>query len=165
LPLLLTADGQRRSARQSWWPTVAAVSLGLFLLGCSSTPKNPPPIPRNFIAEVQAEFRESVAAWNGGDLNAFMGLYAEDATFSMGDSYLLGRQAIRDYYAPLFAPGAARDGLDFDELNVVVLCPEVVLVRALYRNTQGGQIVRRGTSTLILRFVLDRWLIIHDHSS
>jgi uncharacterized protein (TIGR02246 family) len=122
-------------------------------------------MPRNVVAEVQAEFRQSVDSWNAGYLNAFMATYAEDATFSMGDSYLLGRQAIRDFYTPLFAPGATRDTLAFDELNVVPLCSDVALVRAIYRNTQGGQLVRRGTSTLVLRFVLTRWLIIHDHSS
>jgi uncharacterized protein (TIGR02246 family) len=115
--------------------------------------------------EVRAAFEQSVAAWNTGSLNGFMALYAENATFALPDSLLLGRAAIQEFYAPLFQPGATRDTLAFDEFNVEVLAPEVVLVRAVYRNTQHGQLVRRGTTTLVFRYIVNRWLIIHDHSS
>ena len=138
--------------------------LAITLLGCASAPKKQA-VPRNLALEVRAAFEPMVAAWNAGNLNAFMALYAENATFALPDTFLVGRAAIQDFYAPLFQPGATRDTLAFDEFNVEVLAPEVVLVRAVYRNTQGGQLIRRGTTTMVFRYILNRWLIIHDHSS
>ena len=138
--------------------------LAGLLAGCASAPKKAP-LPRNLALEVRTVFEESVAAWNAGNLNGFMSLYAENATFALPDSFLLGRAAIQEFYAPLFQPGATRDTLTFDEFNAEVLAQDVVLVRALYRNTLNGQMTRRGTTTLVFRFMVNRWWIIHDHSS
>jgi uncharacterized protein (TIGR02246 family) len=95
----------------------------------------------------------------------FLGIYAEDATFALRDSFLQGYAAIRAYYAPRFLPGAERGLLRFDEIHVDLLGLAYVIVRAIYQNqpNQGEPI--RGTTTLILRHMDGRWRIIHDHSS
>ena len=133
--------------------------------GCASPPAPPPePHPRDFRAEVVAEFERSISGWNSGDLDAFMAIYAMDATFTMRDSFVRGYPAIRKYYAPQFGPGASRGVLTFDEFNMEVLSPDTVLVRAVYQNRQNGE-TSRGTTTLILRHAANHWRIIHDHST
>lgn len=151
-----------------WTPVqVLLLSCLLGLAGCASAPKtpaSPDPPPRYIPAEVAAEFERSVAGWNSGRLDAFVSVYAENATFALKDSYLQGVAAIREYYAPQFRPFAARGTLVLEELNVEVLSPDLVLVRGVYRNTQGGE-VNRGTTTLVMRYFLGHWRIIHDHST
>jgi uncharacterized protein (TIGR02246 family) len=143
---------------------LAQTALVLLLAGCASHPvKRLPPV-HNIPAEVAADFRQAVAAWNAGDLNGFVAIYADHATLAMEDSFLQGRPAIREYYAPVFEPGAERPTLTFDQFDVEVLSPTVALVRAVFRNTEAGQVVRRGTTTLILRRELDHWRVIHDHT-
>jgi uncharacterized protein (TIGR02246 family) len=144
---------------------LVSIVVAFLWAGCASQPvKRPQPV-RNLAAEVVADFEPTVAAWNAGNLNGFMAIYADDATFALPESFLQGRAAIGEYYAPLFQPGATRDKLSFDEFNVEVLSLDVILVRAIYRNTQNGQLVRRGTTTLIFRHILNHWRIIHDQSS
>jgi uncharacterized protein (TIGR02246 family) len=133
--------------------------------GCASQPKPQPRPPRNIPGEVTAALNRSAAAWNAGNLDAFLGIYANDATFALADTFLQGRMAIREYYAPLFEPDATRDSLSFEQLQVEVLSPDVALVRAIYQNTRRGQIVRRGASTLAVRRELDSWRIIHDQTN
>jgi uncharacterized protein (TIGR02246 family) len=137
----------------------------VLLGGCASPPAPPPPPVRNLAAEVAAEFDKSVAGWNVGNLNAFLSIYADDATFAMADGYLHGRAAIHDYYAPLFARGATRDALEIEQLDVEVLSPDLVLVRGIYSNNRNHETTRRGTTSLILRYSLGHWRVIHDHST
>jgi uncharacterized protein (TIGR02246 family) len=139
-------------------------TLVLLEAGCASQPVQPPPPARNLRTEVIAELERAVAAWNTGDLNGFIALYDDDATFSLADSFLQGRAAIREFYAPLFQPGATREALSFDQFDVEVLSLDVVLVRGIYRASQRTETVRRGTTTLILRRVLNHWRIIHDQT-
>jgi uncharacterized protein (TIGR02246 family) len=146
-------------------PLVAAVLL--LGAGCASpappSPKTPPP-QRDIQAEVLSEFEHSVAAWNTGNLDGFMAIYADNATFAMRDHFLMGAAAIRSYYAPRFAAGADRGVLTMQELNVDVLAPDVVLVRGLYQSRLDTE-VTRGTTSLVLHHILNHWRIIHDHST
>jgi uncharacterized protein (TIGR02246 family) len=149
---------------------VPALALALWLIvltfwtGCATRPPQAVPPPRNFVTEVTEELRRSADAWNSGNLDAFMAGYAEDATFALKDNFLQGRRAIREYYTPLFVPGARHGTLNLDQINVLVLSLDVVLVRGIYQNTQPG-IVTRGATTLILRHSVNHWLIIHDHTN
>ncbi|MFO1496781.1 MAG: SgcJ/EcaC family oxidoreductase [Verrucomicrobiota bacterium] len=116
-------------------------------------------------AEVAAEFQKASTAWNSGNLGGFLAFYAENATFALADVFLQGRPAIRNFYAPNFAPGARRDELGFEKLDIEVLAPDAVLVRGIYANTQQGQVSRRGTTSLILRRIAGQWQIVHDHTN
>jgi hypothetical protein len=93
-----------------------------------------------------------------------MQIYSPNATFALHDSFLEGAAAIREYYAPQFAFGAARSTLDFEQFKVQVLNPDIVLVLGIYKSTRNGETVR-GTTSLILQYSLSHWRIIHDHSS
>jgi uncharacterized protein (TIGR02246 family) len=148
-----------------WRSALTVGVVAVLWAGCASQPARKQPPPHNIPLEVRAEFDQSAMAWNSGDFGRFISIYSNEATFALPDGYLQGRVAIREYYAPLFQPGATRDTLSFEEIRVDVLSSDFVLVRAVYRNSQNGQVVRRGTSTLILRWEADTWRVIHDHSS
>jgi beta-aspartyl-peptidase (threonine type) len=143
---------------------VLVCALSLALTACATKPERRSVPVTNIPAEVGAEFQKAVAAWNAGDLNGFVSIYDEAATFVVPDGILTGRNAIRAFYMPLFEPGARRDELSFEQFNVEVLSPDTVLVRAIYRNTNQGRVTRRGATTLIMRRVWGEWRIVHDHS-
>lgn len=146
-------------------PALAAVALAIVLSGCATQPVQQAPPLANISAEVALECKRFVDSWNAGDLDAFVAVYATTATFALADTFLIGREAIRDFYRPNFESGAIRDELALEQLEVEVLSPDAVLVRGIYRSSQYGEVTRRGTTSLILRRVFGQWQIVHDHSS
>jgi uncharacterized protein (TIGR02246 family) len=123
-------------------------------------------------AEIGAMMDRSAAAWNRGDLDAFMEDYVPgDATTYVSRRGLLrGPAAIRAAYAPRFAPGARRGTLRFEGLEVDVLAPGVAHVIATYvladRTAAGADTtIGRGPTSLVMRRAGGRWRIAHDHSS
>jgi uncharacterized protein (TIGR02246 family) len=148
---------------------VAAI-LCLTLTGCASRQELPaPPSPKvtgDMVTEVASAFKRSTAAWNAGDLENFMNIYADDATLSQRDAFLVGKSAIRMLYGERLRPGIRRDVLAIERLDVAELAPEVALIRGVYRTTKDdGTMSWRGTMTVIMRRVNDQWRIIHDHSN
>jgi uncharacterized protein (TIGR02246 family) len=147
------------------WLSFSVCLWLVYATGCASPPAVKSLPPRDIGAEVRAEFERSVAAWNAGNLDGFMAIYAEDATFALRDSFLTGAPAIRAFYAPAFAPGGDRPRLTMEELTPEVLALDVVLIRGIYRTNAGRELIGRGTTSLILRHLAGRWRIIHDHST
>ncbi len=110
----------------------------------------------------------AAAAWNRGDLDAFVSDYlpGPGTTYIGGPNRVIrGVEAIRASYAPRFAPGVVRDSLSFQALEVDVLAPGVVNAIAFYVLSRGDSVVARGPTSLVMRRVNGRWLIVHDHSS
>lgn len=105
------------------------------------------------------------AAWNRGDLAGFVSDYAFDATFVTRDSVVHGRPAIAARYAPRFRPGAVRDSLHFEAVEVDPLAPDALNLIAYYVLERGDSVTARGPTSLVLRRVGGRWFIAHDHSS
>jgi uncharacterized protein (TIGR02246 family) len=123
--------------------------------------------------EITAMMARSADAWNRGDLDAFMEDYApgQGTTYIGRRGILRGPAAIREAYAPRFAPGVRRGTLRFEDLEVDVLAPGVVNAIATYvltdRTAAGADTtVGRGPTSLVMRRGADaRWRIVHDHSS
>lgn len=109
----------------------------------------------------------SAAAWNRGDLEAFMSDYerSTETTYIGSSGRLVGWEAIRDRYAPAFAPGAERDSLRFEALRVRQLGQRHALATARFVLHRDGRVTGSGPFTLVLLRVEGRWRIIHDHSS
>jgi uncharacterized protein (TIGR02246 family) len=119
-------------------------------------------------AQFTAMLDRSARAWNRGDLDAFMEDYLDSArTTYVGRRgvVLHGRAAIREVYAPRFAPGGVRDSLSFEGLQVDSLAPGVAHVLAYYVLSRGDSTVARGPTSLVMLRVQGRWRIVHDHSS
>jgi ketosteroid isomerase-like protein len=100
-------------------------------------------------------------------LDAFVSDYAPESTTTFVD----GRRArhgfdfIRKNYAPRFAPGARRDSLHFEEVEVRRLSPILALVTARYILQGGGRTSASGPFTLVMERRAEGWKILHDHSS
>ena len=109
--------------------------------------------------------------WNRGDLDAFVEDYLPGAqtTYIGSRGVLRGPEAIRAAYAPRFAPGAVRDSLSFELLDVDPLSSDLTNVVATYilarRVGARDSVTARGPTSLLMRRVNGRWRIVHDHSS
>ena len=113
----------------------------------------------------------SASTWNRGDLDAFVNDYllGAETTYIGSRGVLRGTDAIRQAYAPRFAPGGIRDSLSFELMDVDPLAPDVVNVIATYilaRHVGArDSVTSRGPTSLVMRRVDGRWRIVHDHSS
>ncbi len=118
-------------------------------------------------SEIVAMMTHSAQSWNTGNLDAFMNDYEPDTTTTyIGRRGIVrGRAAIRDVYAPRFAPGGVRDSLSFENVEVDLLAPSLANVIAYYRLTRGDSTTSRGPTSLVMRRRDGRWRIVHDHSS
>lgn len=118
-------------------------------------------------SQISAMLARSAAAWNRGDLDAFVSDYLDsDRTTYIGRRGVIhGRAAIRAVYAPRFTTPGAQDSLSFDRLEVDSLAPGVINVIAEYVLSRGDSTVARGPTSLVMEWVDGRWQIVHDHSS
>lgn len=118
-------------------------------------------------SSVQSMLSESAAAWNRGELDHFMDDYLQsDAITYIGSTGLItGYDAIRERYAPLFEPKAARDSLRFESIAARRLDGVHGLVTARWILHRGGETTASGSLTSIVRRTSSGWKIIHDHSS
>jgi len=145
--------------------------IGCLLSLAACAPSASPPTAETNAASVTLQlarqFQQAAAAWNRGDLDAFMSDYLADSTTTfVGSGGLLhGVAAIRARYAPFFDAGASRDSLRFEQFEVRVLGDGLVLVTARYILHRGPETTASGPFTLIMRQRPDGWKIIHDHSS
>ncbi len=136
-------------------------------LPSACTPPDETADPADLRAAVDSLLRTSAAAWNGGDLDGFLGWYRRggETTYIGSSGLIQGWTAIRDRYAPLFAAGAARDSLRFEDLQSRPLGAGLGLATARYVLFQGDSIVSAGVFTLVLQRTAEGWRIVHDHSS
>ncbi len=144
--------------------------LCLMLAGCAGRQKvATPQTPRlagDVPAEVATEFKRSTAAYNAGDLETFLSIYADDATLAQRDGFLVGKSAIRMLYGERMRPDSRRDTLVIERLDVTELAPDIALVRGVYRTTKdNGTVSWRGAMTVIMKRINGQWRIIHDHSN
>lgn len=122
---------------------------------------------RELTRQIVAQLDRAAGDWNRGDLDAFVSDYAPESTTTFVD----GRRArhgfdfIRNNYAPRFAPGARRDSLHFEEVEVRRLSPILALVTARYILQRGGSTSASGPFTLVMERRPEGWKILHDHSS
>lgn len=148
----------------------AALALTLLLASCvrvrvARTPAQGAAVPDAVRAAVQALLDHGAAAWNAGDLDGFISDYAPDATFVTQSGVVRGRAAIRARYARRFEPGAVRDSLHFEGLEVDVVGRDALNAIAYYVLMRGDSVTARGPTSLVVRRIGGRWYIAHDHSS
>lgn len=120
----------------------------------------------NLEESIATMLHRSAAAWNAGDLDGFMEAYVEGAstTYMTEEGPVSGRDRIRARYAPAFAPGAERDSLRLERIEVRTLPPLVGVVTGRYVLERGGAATESGWFSLVVRRTGDGWRIVHDHS-
>jgi beta-aspartyl-peptidase (threonine type) len=116
---------------------------------------------------IRQVLEQQVAAWNKGDLEAFLAGYwnSPQLTFSSGKQMLHGWQATLDRYKKRYqSEGHEMGKLSFSNLQVEVLSPESAFVRGQWELVTSKETLG-GLFTLIFKKMPDGWRIIHDHTS
>lgn len=110
---------------------------------------------------------EQRAAWNRGDLEAFMTGYHRrpDIVFTSGAQIRRGYDAALQSYATRYDSGDAKMGtLEFRDVEITGLGPDAGLAMGRFVLTDTPQ-AGSGVFTLVFTREQGRWGIIHDHSS
>jgi uncharacterized protein (TIGR02246 family) len=117
-------------------------------------------------AEIRAVLNKQAAAWNRGDIEAFMQWYwkSEKLTFAGSSGVTRGWQPVLERYRKNYPDRAAMGRLTFSELEITQFGPDAALVLGRWRleraNDRPG-----GVFTLVVRKLPAGWRIIHDHTS
>lgn len=109
-----------------------------------------------------------VAAWNRGDLEAFMAGYwrSPDLEFYSGDAITKGWDATLARYKQRYQSGGNEMGhLEFAELQVHTNSSNVAWVSGHWHLKMKDGSEHGGLFTLIFHKMPDGWKIIHDHTS
>jgi ketosteroid isomerase-like protein len=117
-------------------------------------------------AQIRAVLDAQVAAWNRGDVPAFMQGYwnSPDTEFVGSSGIVRGWQPVLDRYRKAYPDRAAMGHLDFSGLEIEVLSPDAALVVGHFRLERQSD-SPSGVFTLIFRKFPEGWRIIHDHTS
>jgi ketosteroid isomerase-like protein len=119
-------------------------------------------------AKIRAVLDAQVAAWNRGDLEAYMAGYwhSPDLEFYSGATITRGWQPTLDRYRSRYqAAGKEMGHLTFDGVAIDVLSPTTATARGAWRLQMKQGDPPHGLFTLILRKFPEGWRIVHDHSS
>jgi uncharacterized protein (TIGR02246 family) len=119
--------------------------------------------------EIRSMLKNSEAAWNRGDLQAFASDYEDAPTTTYVGREVThgGVDAILARYRKAYPTDESRGTLTFSEIEVRPLGNDYALASGKYslKRTAAGGGDASGRFTLVLRRTPKGWKIIHDHSS
>jgi len=115
---------------------------------------------------VRAVIDAQAAAWNRGDIDAFMDGYARSptTTFVSGDEVTRGWQTVRDRYAKKYDNREKMGTLTFSEVEITPLGDDAALVLGSW-SLQRKDDRPHGKFTLLFRRLPEGWRIVLDHTS
>ncbi|MCI0376366.1 MAG: nuclear transport factor 2 family protein [Gemmataceae bacterium] len=117
--------------------------------------------------QIQKVLDDQAAAWNKGDLPAFMQGYWQSPklSFFSGNSKTLGWQQTLERYQKKYQGEDKEMGkLAFREISIELLSADHALVKGRYQLTLKND-SPTGIFTLIFKKLPAGWRIIHDHTS
>jgi len=121
-----------------------------------------------FAQDVRAVLDEQTAAWNRGDLEAFVETYENSPSITfLGKELSFGRDAVLARYKRSYNTPEKMGKLRFEVLTVNPLGPDhaMVLGKFFLTRTAAGGGDATGHFTLLLHKGPKGWKIIHDHTS
>ncbi|RYU76744.1 YybH family protein [Hymenobacter persicinus] len=137
--------------------------VGCLLVSLALAQK-PTTTPRQRILQVM---QAQTAAWNRGDVAAYMqGYWQSDSLVFIGKRGLTyGWQPTLDNYKRSYPDAAAMGQLDFANLRITPLGPDVAQVVGKWhlRRPAAGDL--EGHFLLVFRRLKGQWVIVADHSS
>ncbi len=146
--------------KKTFWILVCAFALFVPLLAVQAEP------PAG--AGVRAVLEAQAAAWNRGDLDAFMSGYARSETTTfVGSEVTKGYQKVLNRYRERYATPEKMGKLAFTDLEVKMLGTEYASAVGrwqLKRSPEAGGDVG-GLFTLLFQKTREGWKIILDHTS
>jgi ketosteroid isomerase-like protein len=109
---------------------------------------------------------EQAAAWNRGDIDAFMEHYwkSDQLAFSSGGHTTRGWQMTKENYVRRYPTRDRMGQLTFDSLEVAPLGDAAALMLGRWHLDRNPAPVG-GNFSLIFRRIDGRWVIVHDHTS
>ena len=112
---------------------------------------------------VAAVLRASAAAWNEGNLEAFIAFYApgQQTTLIDGADVMAGESQIRKRYERWVFDAGSMGRLNYSNLRVTLTAENVATVIGRYA-VKAGERADKGLMTLVLRQSDGKWRIIQD---
>src|SRR5690242_19140360 len=116
--------------------------------------------------EIPALLARQAAAWNRGDIDGFMQVYAQsdDLRFASGDDVTYGWRATLERYKAHYPDRATMGTLAFTELAITPLAPDAAIVFGRWKLSRAKD-EPHGLFTLTWRKIRGEWRIIQDHTS
>jgi ketosteroid isomerase-like protein len=116
--------------------------------------------------DISALLSAQGAAWNRGDIEAFMQAYAptDDLRFASGGTVIFGWRATLERYRQRYPNKAAMGTLTFSDLAITVLAPDAAIAFGRWKLTREKD-SPQGLFTLTLKKTAAGWRIIQDHTS
>lgn len=111
---------------------------------------------------------DQTAAWNRGDLEAFMQGYwhSPEVTFFSGDTIVKGWELTLQRYRDRYQSGGKEMGkLSFSDEKIDMLGPDAAVVIARWHLQMSDGKKLEGLTTLLCKRTQEGWRIVHDHSS
>jgi len=143
-------------------------ALALFA-GCRLSPDPHATTPEQDLSAVRAVLERQQAAWNAGDIDAFVaeGYWNSPAlTFLSGGDWNRGYdETLARFHARYGADTSGMGTLTFSELEAELLGPASALARGRWHLAYEGSDDLGGLFSLVLRRTQDGWRIVHDHTS
>ena len=118
--------------------------------------------------EIQEVLQRQAAAWNRGDLDAFLSGYwrSDETVFAGGDKIHRGFEAMARRYREAYPTPEKMGRLSFSNLSFEQLDRDRAVVTGSWELEIAGSDRRPGgVFTLIWRRFDEGWKIVHDHTS
>lgn len=116
--------------------------------------------------EIRKVMDEQAAAWNRGDIEAFMTGYwrSDKLVFVSGDKVTRGWQQTLDNYKRSYDTRAKMGTLTFSDLEFSILSKDAAIVLGSWELKREAD-NPKGKFTLTFRKFKDGWRIVMDHTS
>jgi len=148
------------------------LALLVFMLSgtFASAQTSPKIIPSPSVQAIKNVLEQQVAAWNRGDIPAFMDGYwkSDDLEFVNAAGIFQGWQDVLKRYEHSYPDRATMGHLTFSGIEIHALCPDAGFVVGhfrLDREKDGQKDHPEGVFTLIFRKFPSGWKIINDHTT
>ncbi len=124
------------------------------------------PVAETAAEQITAVLFDSVAGWNAGDLERYMGAYWPSASlrFVSGGAVSYGWTTVLERYRLRYPDTEAMGQLTFSEIDVTLLGDEAALVFGRWKLERATD-EPEGLFSLVLRRFPAGWRIVHDHTS
>jgi ketosteroid isomerase-like protein len=141
---------------------VALVVVGVVVRVRGEGPKD----ERQDRAAIEAALQAQQAAWNRGDVDAFMEGYwhSPELSFSGSSGITRGFDGVRQRYKTKYTSRAEMGTLDFSGLEFHFLGPDAALVLGHWHLKRDSGDVG-GVFSLVWQRFPEGWKIVHDHTS
>jgi len=119
-------------------------------------------------AIVRQLLKDSVSAWNSGDLDEFMKPYAQDARFVSRKAVTVGADKILARYKKKYSSRALMGHLGIEVQHLTFVpgdVPTAVTVIGRWTIKRASGDVLSGATLIVFHRRGESWLIIEDHSS